>query len=143
MRPAQFTATNAWPRRAECAWIYRAIKSFPTPLSPVIRTFPSYGAARPAAAMTSAILAFATANEGASSVVGRMGWMLREEQVHGHDNGVASVQELEESGVKSVDRQPTAAILVFHQEEFWFPWNSRPMRIPVQRSRYGTSLLVS
>ena len=46
MRPAQFTPTNAALLRLDWLWMYRATTSFPTPLSPVIRTVAELFAAR-------------------------------------------------------------------------------------------------
>ncbi len=113
MRPAQFTATNGIPRRVECTWIWRAKRSLPTPLSPVIRTLPSQVAIRAAVAMSSAIFAFAAANEGTSAVVGRMivlmpiGASSRPAECHVQKGAVSK-----ESGEKSVPRRVVSAILV-------------------------------
>ena len=46
VRPAQFTATNGASLRLDWLWIYRATRSLPTPLSPVIRTVAGLFAAR-------------------------------------------------------------------------------------------------
>ncbi len=49
---AQFTATNALCARLDSSWISRAIRSLPTPLSPVISTVESTFAARRASPST-------------------------------------------------------------------------------------------
>ena len=55
MRPAQFTAMKGRDARADRVWISRAMRSFPTPLSPVTSTLASPAATRPTSARISAI----------------------------------------------------------------------------------------
>ena len=51
----QFTATKAWWRRPDCAWIARASTSLPVPLSPVSSTVALYSAARSSSSSRSII----------------------------------------------------------------------------------------
>jgi len=55
LTPAQFTAMQAREARTDRAWISRATRSFPTPLSPVMSTLASPAATRPTSARISAI----------------------------------------------------------------------------------------
>ena len=64
VRPAQFTATNGASLRLEWLWMYRATRSLPTPLSPVIRTVAGLFAAPSAMASSSVIARLATTKTG-------------------------------------------------------------------------------
>ena len=75
---AQLTAMNGRAARVEWAWMYCATTSFPTPLSPVMKTLASPAAARVASARTCRIARLASTSRAAaverSVVVWRKAW---------------------------------------------------------------------
>ena len=79
--PAQLTAMNGRPARAERTWISRAIRSLPTPLSPVMSTFVSRAATRPTSERMSAICWLAL-HDRRRALGGRFGRVHRNRSQH-------------------------------------------------------------